>query len=214
MNGHGEVIIIRKAMNTGLLGGTFDPVHNGHIAIAEAVRLEVRLDEVIFMPAAQTPLKEERNISASEHRIEMVKLAIEGIPYFKLSMIEMERGGPSYTVDTIAELRKIIGEENEIFFIVGCDSLASFPEWKEPGRLIQVCRLVAVPRPGYDIPDLVALEKEVPGISENVIILDGPHIDVSATEIREKVAKGLPISHLVPGLVAEYIGKHRLYQGS
>lgn len=201
-------------MKIGLLGGTFDPAHNGHLVIAEAVMSELKLGEVIFIPAAQTPLKEELNISTVEHRVEMVKLAIEGIPYFKLSMIEIERGGPSYTIDTIAELRNIIGKENEIFFIMGCDSLVSLPQWKEPVRLIQACRLVAVPRPGCDIPGLASLEKEVPGISENVIILDGPYTDISATDIREKVAKGLSISGLVPRPVEDYIKQHGLYKGS
>jgi nicotinate-nucleotide adenylyltransferase len=201
-------------MNIGLLGGTFDPVHNGHLMIAESVMSEVGLDEVIFIPASQTPLKEDCNILAAEHRVEMVKLAIEGIPYFKLSMIEMERGGHSYTVDTIAELKNITGEDDELIFIMGYDSLASFPRWKDPERMIRDCRLVAVPRPGCAVPDLEALEKEVPGISGNVIILDGPHIDISATEIREKVSKGLPLSNLVPRPVEEYIKQHRLYQGS
>ena len=201
-------------MRIGLLGGTFDPVHNGHLAIAEAVMSGLGLDEVIFMPAAQTPLKEDRDISAAEHRIEMVNLAIKGIPYFRLSTIELNRIGPSYTIDTVSELRELIGEDSELFFIMGCDSLASFPQWKEPERLIQACRLVAVPRPGCAIPDLASLEKEVPGISGNAIILDGPHIDVSATEIREKVSKGLAISNLVPASVEEYIKQHGLYQGS
>ncbi len=199
-------------MKIGLLGGTFDPVHNGHLAIAESVMSGVGLDEVIFMPASQTPLKEDCDILAAEHRVEMVKLAIEGIPCFKLSMIEMERGGPSYTIDTIVELKNIVEEEDAIFFIMGCDSLAGISRWKEPGRLIRVCRLVAVPRPGIDIPDLTSLENEVPGISENVIILDGPHIDISATEIREKVSEGLPISNLVPRPVEEYIKQHGLYR--
>ena len=199
-------------MNTGLLGGTFDPVHNGHIAIAETVMKRVGLDEVLFMPAAQTPLKEERIISAAEHRLEMVRLAIEGISYFRLSTVEMNRVGPSYTIDTMSELRSLVGEDSELFFIMGCDSLASFPQWKDPDRLIRVCRLVALPRPGCAVPDLDALEKEVPGISKNVILLDEPHIDISATEIREKVAKGLPISNMVPEPVEEYIKQHRLYQ--
>ncbi len=201
-------------MNIGLLGGTFDPIHNGHIAIAETARKRVGLDEIIFMPAAQTPLKDNNRISAAEHRIEMVRLAIAGKPYFRLSTIEMNRAGPSYTVDTISGLRNVTGDENEIFFIIGCDSLAGFPRWKDPERLIQVCRLVAVPRPGCAIPDTDTLEKEVPGISKNVIILDEPLIDISATEIRERVAKGLSISNLVPGLVEEYIRQHKLYLNS
>jgi len=198
-------------MDIGLLGGTFDPVHKGHIAVAEEVRARLGLAEVIFMPAARTPFKEEDCISSVEHRVRMVRLAIAGYPYFKLSTIEMNRSGPSYTIDTIVELRDLVGEDCEIFFIMGCDSLASFPRWKEPERLIQACRLVAVPRPDCAVPDLATLEADLPGISERVTVLDEPNVDISATEIRERVARGLSISHLVPEPVDEYIKKHELY---
>ncbi len=198
-------------MNIGLMGGTFDPVHKGHIVVAEAARVRLELAEVIFMPAAQTPLKEENCITAVEHRVEMVRLAIAGYPDFRLSTIEMNRIGPSYTIDTVSELRDLIGDDSEIFFIMGCDNLASFHLWKEPERLIQACRLVAVPRPGCAVPDLDTLEKEVPGLSGNVIILDEPNVDVSATDIRQRVAQGLPISHLVPEPVEHYIRQHKLY---
>jgi len=198
-------------MNIGLMGGTFDPVHNGHIAVAEKASARLELDEVIFMPAAQTPLKEENCITAVEHRVEMVRLAIAGHPNFRLSTIEMNRTGPSYTIDTVSELRDLIGEDSEIFFLMGCDSLANFHLWKEPERLIQACRLVAVPRPGCAVPDLDVLEAEVPGLSKNVIILDEPNVDISATAIRQRIAQGLSISRLVPEPVEEYIRKHRLY---
>ncbi|MFC1921522.1 nicotinate-nucleotide adenylyltransferase [Chloroflexota bacterium] len=198
-------------MNTGLLGGTFDPVHKGHMAVAETVMSRVGLDEVVFMPAARTPLKENIRISAAEHRIEMIRCAIEGIPYFRLSTIEMSRTGPSYTVDTLSELRKTINDEDELFLIIGCDSLINIHQWKEPERLLKMCRLVAVPRPGYTIPAPETLEKEVPGLSKNVIILDEPNVDISATDIRERVAQGLSIKHLVPEAVDQYIKKHKLY---
>lgn len=198
-------------MKIGLIGGTFDPAHKGHIAVAEEVHARLELDEVIFIPAAQTPLKEDYCTSAAEHRAEMVRLAIAGYPNFRLSTIEMNRPGPSYTVDTVSELRDLIGVDTEIFFIMGCDGLASFHLWKEPERLIQMCRLVAVPRPGCAVPDLDTLEKKVPGLSRNVIILDEPNVDISATDIRQRVAQGLSISYLVPGPVEEYIKKHGLY---
>ena len=198
-------------MNIGLMGGTFDPVHNGHIAVAEEARARLELAEVIFMPAAQTPLKEENCITSVEHRVEMVRLAIAGYPDFRLSTIEMNRTGPSYTIDTVSELRDLIGMDSEIFFIMGCDNLSSLHLWKEPERLIQSCRLVAVPRPGCTVPDLDILDKDVPGLSENVIILEKPYLDISATDIRQRIAQGLPISHLVPEPVEEYIQKHKLY---
>ena len=198
-------------MKIGILGGTFDPIHNGHLKIAEAARKKLGLNEVYFMPAAKTPLKEGISISAVEHRVKMVRLAIAGKPRFKLSTIELDRPGLSYTADTIAELRKKLGAETELYFIIGWDSLSQFARWREPARIIRMCRLVAVPRPGYSLPDPKAMEAAIPGIAGSLIVLDKPEIAISATEIRERVANGLSIRRLVPKPVAEYIQKNGLY---
>jgi len=198
-------------MKIGILGGTFDPIHNGHLKIAEAARKKLGLNEVYFMPAAKTPLKEGISISAVEHRVKMVRLAIAGKPRFKLSTIELDRPGLSYTADTIAELRKQLGAETELYFIIGWDSLSQFARWREPARIIRMCRLVAVPRPGYTMPDAKALEAAIPGMSESLIVLDNPEIAISATEIRERVARGQSIRRLVPEEVAGYIQKNGLY---
>ncbi len=198
-------------MNIGVLGGTFDPVHNGHIMVAEEVRASLALSEVIFLPTGQPWLKAERQISPAEHRIQMLRLAIAGKPYFKLSTIEIERAGASYAVDSMGELKKQFGAEAELVFILGWDSLAQLPRWKEPSRLLALCRLVAVPRPGYRLPDLGSLEAAIPGLSQRLVLLEKPEIAISATEIRKRVAQGLSISHLVPGPVAEYIRQHKLY---
>ena len=198
-------------MNIGVLGGTFDPVHNGHIIVAEETRARLDLDEVLFMPAGQPWLKEDSLILATEHRVQMVRLAIADKPSFKLSAMEIDRDGPSYTVDTITELQAQLGAGNELFFILGWDNLAQLPLWREPSRLINMCRLVAVSRPGYSLPDLDALEVVIPGLSRSLIILDKPEIDIDATEIRNRVAQGLSISHLVPEVVDEYIRQHKLY---
>lgn len=198
-------------MKIGILGGTFDPIHNGHLKIAEAARKKLGLNEVYFMPAAKTPLKEGISISAVEHRVKMVRLAIAGKPRFKLSTIELDRPGLSYTADTIAELRKKLGAETELYFIIGWDSLSQFARWREPARIIRMCRLVAVPRPGYALPEPKALEAAIPGISESLIVLDKPEIAISATEIRERVARGQSIRRLVPEEVAGYIQKNGLY---
>ena len=198
-------------MKIGILGGTFDPIHNGHLKIAEAARKKLGLNEVYFMPAAKTPLKEGISISAVKRRVEMVRLAIAGKPHFKLSTIELDRPGPSYTADTIAELRKKLGAETELYFIIGWDSLSQFARWREPARIIRMCRLVAVPRPGYTMPDAKALEAAIPGMSESLIVLDKPEIAISATEIRERVARGQSIRRLVPEEVAGYIQKNGLY---
>jgi len=198
-------------MKIGVLGGTFDPVHLGHIIMAEAARKSLGLTEVLLVPAGQPMTRSNERIASAEHRLRMLHLAVAGSPYLKVSTIETERPGPSFTVDTIAELRRKYGEKNEIFFILGWDSLAQLPIWRDPARIINMCTLVAVPRPGWPQPSLKALEKDIPGISKRVVFLDSPRVDISATVIREKVARGESIDHLVPGPVADYIKKHGLY---
>jgi nicotinate-nucleotide adenylyltransferase len=201
-------------MKIGVLGGTFDPIHLAHLAVAGAVKAELDLAEVVFMPAGQPWLKANNYISAAEHRVQMVRLAIAGKSYFRLSTMEIDRPGPSYTVDTMAELRGQIGTEDELYFILGWDNLAELPRWREPARLIQLCYLVAVPRPGYPIPELTKLGKDIPGLSKRVIVMDKPQLDISATEIRERLSRGKPINDLVPKVVAEYIRRHGLYLGA
>ncbi len=198
-------------MKIGLLGGTFDPIHMGHLVIAEEVRLKLALDEVLFIPAGQPWLKSERRVAPGEHRLEMLKLAIGSNPHFKVSTIEFERPGPSYTVDTIAALRDELGAEVELYFIVGFDTLAELPIWKEPSRLLGMCHIVAVRRPGYAELDWRSLEQAIPGVSSRVVVVDVPQVDISSTQIREQVAKGLSIRYLVPEAVEAYILKHRLY---
>ena len=198
-------------MNIGVLGGNFDPIHNGHIMVAEEVKARLNLAEVLFVPAGQPWLKVYGHISAAEHRVQMVHLAIANEPCFKLSNIEINRAGLSYTVDTIADLQAQYGAEAEFFFILGWDTLAQLPLWMEPSRLIQMCHLVAVPRPGYPPPDLKFMEPKVPGLSRRVILMDKPEVDIDATEIRKRVAQGLSIRHLVPEPVAEYIKQNKLY---
>lgn len=199
-------------MKKGILGGTFDPIHNGHLAVAEEVRSRLSLDEVLFIPTGRPWRKGDTPILSAEHRIEMVRLAIAGKPYYRLSLMEVERVGPSYTLDTLTELSSGLSAEDEIFFIVGWDSLADLPYWKSPEQIIQLCRLVAVPRPGYPPPDLEALEASVPGLSGRVVLLDRPEVDISASEIRERVACGLPISSLVPEAVERYIREQGFYK--
>jgi len=198
-------------MNIGVMGGTFDPIHIGHLIVAEEVTARLGLAEVLFVPAGQPWLKPDSPVAAAEHRVEMVRLAIADKPYFKLSTVEIERAGPSYTVDTIAQLQGRLGAGDELVFILGWDSLAELPRWKEPLRLIKMCRLLAVPRPGYSAPDLDALEALIPGLSQRVTLIDKPEIDISASEIRRRIARGLSIHHLVPEPVEKYIKQHRLY---
>ncbi len=198
-------------MNIGLLGGTFDPIHVGHLIIAEEVRLKLALDEVLFVPTGQPWLKSERTVASGEHRLEMLKLAIGSNPHFKVSTVELERPGASYSVDTVSALKDELGAEVDLYFIVGFDALGELPIWKEPSRLLDLCQVVGVSRPGYAELDWGSLESAIPGVSSRVIVVDVPQIDISSTQIRERVAEGLSIHHLVPEAVERYISKNRLY---
>ncbi len=199
-------------MKIGVLGGTFDPIHTGHLVLAEEVRLRLGLAEVLFVPAGRPWLKSGTPISPAEHRVRMVRLAIAGRPYFKLSTMEVDRPGPSYTVDTMLKLKSQLASGEELYFILGWDNLEELPRWHEPKRLIELCRLVAVPRVGCPVPDLKTLEADVPGLFKRVIMLDKPEIDISASVIRERVARGLSIEHLVPEAVGKYIREQKLYK--
>ena len=201
-------------MNIGVLGGTFDPIHIGHIKVAEEVVARLDLPRILFMPAGQPWLKlnNANAISPIQDRLEMVRLAIADNPRFELSTMEIEREGPTYTVDTIAQLQSQLRQGDEIFFILGWDNLMQLPQWHEPQRLIELCRLVAVPRVDFPLPDLPALEKELPGIAPRVILFDKPRIDVNASEIRRRAAEGKSISDFVPAPVESYIKEHGLYE--
>ncbi|HEX7364363.1 MAG TPA: nicotinate-nucleotide adenylyltransferase [Dehalococcoidia bacterium] len=198
-------------MNIGVLGGTFDPVHSGHLVIAEEARLRFDLNKVLFVPAGQPWLKTNREITLAVHRVEMVKLAIAGNASFELLPIEIDRPGPSYSVDTVAALQQKLGPGAKIFFLIGWDSLAELPEWHDPARLIQLCKLVAVTRPGLSRPDLKSLETSVPGITQSVVWLDIPPINISSSDIRDRVVQGLSIHDLMPDNVESYIAENKLY---
>jgi nicotinate-nucleotide adenylyltransferase len=199
-------------VNIGVLGGTFDPIHSGHIIIAEKARLDLGLARILFVPAGQPRLKS-RKITLIAHRVEMVKRAIASNPYFELSTVEIGRPGPSLSVDTVDIMQQQLGTGVELFFLVGWDSLAGLPQWKEPNRLVKLCKLVAVTRPGFSRPDLKALESLVPGVAQSVVWLDIPPVDISSTDIRNRVARGLSIHGLVPDEVEAYIKENKLYGG-
>jgi nicotinate-nucleotide adenylyltransferase len=198
-------------MRIGILGGTFDPIHVGHLIMAEAAREKLGLVQVLFVPAGQPWLKLNRTITSVGHRVEMTRRGIRGNPYFELCSLEAERSGPSYSVDTLLALREGFGAEADFFFILGCDSLAELHLWKDPARLIQLCRLVAVPRLGVSLADLSSLGASIPGVTEAVVQLDMPVIGVSSSQIRRLKAGGLSIRYLVPDEVREYIAEQKLY---
>ena len=197
----------------GVLGGTFDPIHLGHLIVAEDLREKLGLGEVLFIPAGHPwlKLKEEKPISPAEHRLAMVRLAIASNPCFKVSTMEIDRPGLSYSIDTVLELKAKLGAKAGIYFIVGPDALAELPKWKDPGRLLEICQVVGIGRPGHAQADLHTLESSIPGVSKRIMLVDVPQIDISSTEIRNRVAQGLSIRYLVPEAVEKYIAEHKLY---
>ncbi len=198
-------------MRLGLLGGTFDPVHRGHLALARAARDELGLDEVLFLPAGQPWRKAGRMIASNEHRLAMLRRALEGEAAFRVSMMELERPGPSYTADTLEALRDD-RPEDELFFLLGEDALMDLPNWARPQRILELARLAVVRRADTSAEALEETERRVPGLGERVIWLKMPVVAVSATEIRKRVYGGQPIGDLVPATVEEYIRKQGLYR--
>ncbi len=200
-------------MRLGILGGTFDPPHNGHLQLAEAALLALELTQVVFIPAKQPPHKLNDTISPLDVRVALLECALRDHPEFVISLIEAERSGPSYTVDTLRELRRGLAPTDEIFFIMGLDSLKNFPTWYQPAEIVKLAKLAVLRRPGYDV-DLDALEEKVPGVTAAVVFIHSPEMDVSASEIRERVANDESLAGLAPPAVAAYIREHNLYQGN
>ena len=198
----------------GILGGTFDPVHYGHLVIAEEVRAALDLTEVVFIPAGQPPHKLSHSITSVHHRVAMLELALASNPYFFCSRIEVERNGPSYTADTLQTLREQWGPDTDIDFIIGWDSLEELHTWHDAPRLLAaLTHLVAVRRPGYEDDDAYnnTLEKRLSGILQRLLIVPSPQLDIAATDLRERVANGQPIKYQTPEPVEAYIRKNMLY---
>lgn len=198
-------------MNIGVLGGTFDPIHNGHLGIADAACRELGLAQVLFVPARDPWLKGDRAVAPSQHRVEMVKLATSVDARYNISYVDLERERPSYTVDTLSDLRRDLGAAADLYFILGMDALRGLADWREPGRIVEMCHLVVARRPGEDMVDLKAMEAGLPGVSEKVIVIDNKLYDINSTDIRRRIGDGLWISGLVPDAVARYIRENSLY---
>lgn len=205
----------RTTRRLGVLGGTFDPIHYGHLVIAEEVRTALALDGVIFIPAGDPPHKQGEHIAAARHRLSMLELALASNPAFSISLVDMDRPGPSYTVETLKLLREQWREPAEIFFIIGWDSLEEFPAWYDAaGILAQLARLVAVHRPGYEEEPAFRelMERRLPGIKERLLAVSAPQLAISATDLRWRVSQGRPIKYQTPETVERYIYEHGLYQ--
>jgi nicotinate-nucleotide adenylyltransferase len=203
----------------GILGGTFDPVHVGHLALAREAHRVLDLARVLFVPNAQPPHKPSGEVSSARHREAMLALAIaaepavEGETAFAISSIELERAGPSYAVDTIAELAAQSRAEGRPtpWFILSAEVLDDFHTWRDPSRILELCRIAVSPRLGADPLDRTWLSEHYPGREDRFTFLPGPMLDVASTTIRSRVAAGLPIDGLVPPAVARYIEETGLY---
>lgn len=195
----------------GLLGGSFDPIHYGHLAIAEDVRIALQLERVIFIPVAQQPFKIGRHAAAAPARLAMAQLACASNPAFEVSSIELERPGPSYTITTLEAFNQSI--DAELYLILGADTAADLPRWHAAARVAELARLVVVERPRVQF-DGARLLAALPAAAGRLVVLAGPQIAISSTLLRQRAAAGLPLRYLTPDPVAEYIHEHRPYQGA
>lgn len=206
-----------RAHSMGIMGGTFDPIHIGHLAIAEEAREALGLARILFVPAAVPPHRPVASIAPAEDRVAMVALAIEGNPLFELSRIELERPGPSFTSDTVealAAMERAAGRVPDLTFILSAETLRDLPTWHEPERLLDACRLAVVPRVGYPAPDQPWLEASFPGRADRIAYLAAPRLEISSTLVRRRIAAGRSIRYLVPPAVRRYIDDHSLYRGA
>jgi nicotinate-nucleotide adenylyltransferase len=198
----------------GILGGTFDPVHLGHLAIAEEAREAVGMETVLFVPVGIPPHKLGRRIAPVADRVAMVEAAIDGNPAFRLSRVEVDRAGPSYAVDTVALLsaaERLAGREPDLWWILSAEAFAAIGSWRDPSRLIASCRMAVVPRAGAARPTPAWIDACLPGAADRVAVVDGPELGVSSSLIRERIAAGRSVRYLVPDVVDRYIAEHHLY---
>ncbi len=196
----------------GILGGTFDPPHVGHLWLATLAADAIGLDRVLFMPAAQPPHKGGRLITKAADRVLMTRLAIASDDLLDLTLLEMHRSGPSYTIDSVDELLATYGTDAALYLLMAADSLVQIDTWREPDALLERIEWVVGPRPGTDLPDRTALEERFGAAASRIHLLKGPSLDVSSSEIRRRVAGGHAIRYLVPRGVEEFIVERGLYR--
>jgi nicotinate-nucleotide adenylyltransferase len=201
-------------MRVGIFGGTFDPIHFGHLVLAEQCREQCQLDQVWFVPAAQPPHKLNVAISSGKARCEMVEFAIAGNAAFRLSRAELDREGPSFTVTTLEQMQSD-DASFKLFLLIGADSLRDLPHWREPTRILELATIVAVNRGDLPLPDRSELRTVCGDLADKRIVgVNMPAIDLSATDIRHRVSEGRSIRYLVPRAVEVYIHEHRLYRAT
>ncbi|MFO7900394.1 MAG: nicotinate-nucleotide adenylyltransferase [Planctomycetota bacterium] len=207
----------RGAKRVAVFGGSFDPIHNGHVEVAEAARATNDLDRVVFVPVYQQPHRPDPPVAPGRDRLRMIELAVEDRPGFEASDCELRRGETSYTVDTMAAFRRRLGPETALFFIVGSDSIRELPAWKDLPRLARLCTFIVAARPGWPIDRLDDLAEHLPdeyvrSMKSAAVRTTGSR--ASSSEVRERRARGASIAGLVPEPVRAYIRQNKLYRGS
>ena len=200
-------------MRIGVFGGTFDPIHLGHLAVAEGALQYLSLDGVIFIPAGRPWMKEGVYLAEGEHRLAMVQLAVEGFPGFSTSDMEMRREGLTYTVDTLREMDHASQGTNEVYLILGADAYSSFELWKEPAEILSLSTLAVASRPGGPEPGFEKLDGMLVGSTARALALPVEQLDISGSDIRDRVCRGFPLDGYVPQTVERYIHEHGLYSG-
>ncbi len=204
----------QRPIRLGIYGGSFDPIHLGHLLLAETCREACELDRVLFLPCGKSPHKPHGAIATGNQRAEMLEFAVAGDPRFGVCRIELERSGPSYTIETLRQLR-VEQPDSELFFLMGADSLADLPLWREPQAILELATIVAVNRGHRPPPDWASLESRLePSVRDRVRLVTMPAIDLSATEIRERARTGRSLRFRVPRAVEEYIRQNELYRSS
>jgi nicotinate-nucleotide adenylyltransferase len=213
MGGDALTVDLRGAL--GVFGGTFDPIHVAHLAVAEAARDAVGLERVLFIPAGEPPHKVGRPISPADQRLAMVEAAIAGNDGFALSRMELDRSGPSYTVDTLRDLRAArieAGASPTLALVLSAEAFVELPTWHQPDEVLRLAALIVAPRDGYPDAGPDFLDRHFPGVAAHAVFLDGPRMRLSASDLRTRSAEGRSLRYLVPDAVAAYIGDHALYQ--
>lgn len=200
----------------GLYGGSFDPIHNGHLIVARAIAERLGLERVIFLPSATPPHKPEEELLDPAHRAEMVKLAIQDEPSFEFSDFDLTRSGPSYTIDTVMHFRRLLGRDADLHWIIGADSLPEIITWYRASALVDACHVITAARGGWEQIDWnefrkALSESQIAGLEAGV--LDTPVVEIASTDIRRRIREGRSIRYLVPETVRSYIAEHGLYRG-
>ncbi len=193
-------------MRIGILGGTFNPIHYGHLLVAAEVREKFDLEKVIFIPSAFPPHKNDPDIAPPSDRYQMTVLATQSNPFFSVSDLELQRSGKSYSVETVKELLNIYGKDTELYFITGADAILEIFTWKDREELLKLCQFIVATRPGFDTEDIEGT------ILKQIQLIEIPNLDISSTDIRQRIKERRNIKYLLPEKVEEYIYEHGLYR--